>query len=165
MTEASTVIFNGFFSVDNTTDLVTAFYETINNSTDFNNSILANNNYQDADYKFINNNFTVGGTNINYMNYYNNQDSPGYNPAYAFFNLYKFGLDQIMCVTETGYEEVDFNCVFDNPNFRPIMFSKHMFYPDRQGIYWYFEYQEGGQCDIGIHTVTNYCCTLRVPFG
>jgi hypothetical protein len=33
-------IFNGYFSVDNNTNLVTAFYETINGSTDFNNNIL-----------------------------------------------------------------------------------------------------------------------------
>ena len=32
--------FNGYFSVDNTTNLVTGFYETINGSTDFNNNIL-----------------------------------------------------------------------------------------------------------------------------
>jgi hypothetical protein len=34
------VIFNGYFSVDNTSNLVTAFYETINGSTNFNNNIL-----------------------------------------------------------------------------------------------------------------------------
>jgi hypothetical protein len=34
------VIFNGYFSVDNDTNLVTAFYETINGSTNFNNNIL-----------------------------------------------------------------------------------------------------------------------------
>jgi len=33
-------IFNGYFSVDNNTNLVTAFYETINGSTNFNNNIL-----------------------------------------------------------------------------------------------------------------------------
>lgn len=33
-------IFNGYFSVDNTTNLVVAFYETINGSTNFNNNIL-----------------------------------------------------------------------------------------------------------------------------
>ena len=32
--------FNGYFSVDNNTNLVTSFYETINGSTDFNNNIL-----------------------------------------------------------------------------------------------------------------------------
>ena len=112
MTLTGDGVFNGFFSVDDTTDLVTAFYETINNSTDFNNSILANNNYQDADYKFINNNFTVGGTNINYMNYYNNQDSPGYNPAYAFFNLYKAGGGNIVLISATGDSFGAFGSVF-----------------------------------------------------
>ena len=33
-------IFNGYFSVDNNTNLVTEFYETINGSTNFNNNIL-----------------------------------------------------------------------------------------------------------------------------
>jgi len=33
-------IFNGFFSVDNATNLVISFYETINGSTNFNNNIL-----------------------------------------------------------------------------------------------------------------------------
>ena len=80
------VIFNGYFSVDNT--LVTSFYETIDGSTHFDSNILANNNYNGADYLFINNNFTNGGTNINYMNYYSNPSSPNYNPSYAFFNLW-----------------------------------------------------------------------------
>lgn len=35
-----TTIFDGYFSVDNTTNLVISFYETINGSTNFNNSIL-----------------------------------------------------------------------------------------------------------------------------
>jgi len=35
-----TTIFNGFFSVDNATNLVISFYETINGSTNFNNNIL-----------------------------------------------------------------------------------------------------------------------------
>lgn len=80
-------IFNGYFSVNNNTNLVTAFYETINGSTNFNNNILANNNFLDADYLFIYNNFTHGGTNITYMDYYSNPLSPYYNPSYAFFNL------------------------------------------------------------------------------
>jgi hypothetical protein len=33
-------VFNGNFVVDNTTNLITAFYETINGSTNFNNNIL-----------------------------------------------------------------------------------------------------------------------------
>jgi len=85
---AGGVIFNGYFSGDDTSNLVTAFYETINGSTDFNNSILATNNYIGANYLFINNNFTDGGTNITYMNYYSNPSSPNYNSLYAFFNLW-----------------------------------------------------------------------------
>jgi hypothetical protein len=46
-----------------------------------------NNGYYGEDSLFINNNFTYGGTNINYMNYYSNQSSPNYNSTYAYFNL------------------------------------------------------------------------------
>lgn len=81
-------IFNGYFSVDNTTNLVTAFYETINGSTDFNNNIYVNNGYYGEDSLFINNNFSLEGTNINYMNYYSNPVSPNYNSTYAFFTLW-----------------------------------------------------------------------------
>ena len=35
-----TTIFTGYFKVDNTTNLVTSFYETINGLTNFNNNIL-----------------------------------------------------------------------------------------------------------------------------
>jgi hypothetical protein len=83
------VIFNGFFSV-NQSDVVTSFYETINGVTDFNNNILATNGYYGADYIFEsqNNNFSYGGTNINYMNYYSNPSSSDYNSSYAFFTLW-----------------------------------------------------------------------------
>ena len=81
------VFFNGYFSVDDATTLVTSFYETIDGSTDFNNNIYVNNGYNGEDSIFINNNFSSGGTNINYMNYFSNPESPGYNASYAFFNL------------------------------------------------------------------------------
>ena len=91
-----TPIFNGFFSVNNNTpSIVTSFYETINGSTNFGNSILANNSYSDADYVFLKNILRFsgslgsgGGTNINYMSYYSDPDSPNYNSNYAFFNLF-----------------------------------------------------------------------------
>jgi hypothetical protein len=86
------VIFNGYFSVDDNTNLVTSFYETINGSTNFNNNIYVNNGYYNADSLFINNNFSGGGTNINYMNYYSNPSSPNYNSTYAFFNLFSSGV-------------------------------------------------------------------------
>lgn len=38
--QSGVAIFNGYFSVDNDTNLVTSFYETINGSTNFNNNIL-----------------------------------------------------------------------------------------------------------------------------
>jgi hypothetical protein len=84
-------IFNGYFSVIDSTNKVTSFYETINGITDFNNNIFANNNYDLADNLFIinNNNFTYYGTNVNYMNYYNNPTSPGYDP----YQYYTFWLD------------------------------------------------------------------------
>ena len=80
-------IFNGYFSVDDATTLVTSFYETIDGSTDFNDNIYVNNGYNGEDSVFINNNFTYGGTNINYMNYFSNPSSTYYNSSYAFFNL------------------------------------------------------------------------------
>lgn len=87
--ESGGAIFNGYFSVDNGTNLVTAFYETIGGSTNFNNNIFANNHFfYGADNVFVNNNFTSGGTNITYMNYYSNPLSPNYNSSYAFFNLW-----------------------------------------------------------------------------
>jgi len=87
------IIFTGFFSVNNTTNLVTSFYETINGSTNFNNNIFANNNFNGADNLFINYSFTNGGTNINYMNYYSNPTSPTYNSQYTFFT---FSLNPIL---------------------------------------------------------------------
>jgi hypothetical protein len=91
-------IFTGFFSVINT--VVTSFYETINNSTDFNNNILTSGDNVFSD---INNNFTYNGTSINYMNYYINQ------PTYKVFNLW-LDTDQINYITFInnvgGIEEV-----------------------------------------------------------
>jgi hypothetical protein len=96
------IIFTGFFSVNNTTSLVTSFYETINGSTDFNNNIFANNNIFNADNVFSDNNFTYDGTNINYMNYYSNPDSTGYNVEYKFFNLWNDGIQTISFLTNDG---------------------------------------------------------------
>ena len=87
------VIFNGYFSVDNGTNLVTAFYETINGSTNFNNNIYVNNGYYGENSLFENNQFSSGGTNVNYINYYSNSSSPNYNSTYAFFNFWFDGID------------------------------------------------------------------------
>ena len=65
--------------MDNDTNLVTSFYETIDNLTNFNNNILANHNHYYADYLFTNNQFSNGGTNLTYVNYYSNPSSPYYN--------------------------------------------------------------------------------------
>ena len=78
-------IFNGYIRVQN--DLVTAMYETINGSTDFNNNIHLNDTNNGADNSFINNNFSQGGTNINYMDYYSNPNSPNYDSLYTVFNI------------------------------------------------------------------------------
>jgi hypothetical protein len=84
ITTTSATIFNGYFSVNNNTNKVISFYETINNNTDFTKNILSNNNYNGADYLFTNKNFTFNGTNINYMNYYSND------ARYVYFLLSKF---------------------------------------------------------------------------
>jgi hypothetical protein len=100
-------IFNGYISVQN--DLVTAMYETINGSTDFNNNIYVNNNDYGADSVFINYNFTQGGTNINYMDYYSNPNSPNYFSGYFAFNIcsipysYIFKPNPESSVLMTGY--------------------------------------------------------------
>lgn len=86
--QSGEIIFNGYFSVDDTANLVTAFYETVNGYTDFNNNIYVNNGYYGEDSLFVNNNFSYGGTNINYMNYYNNPVLPNYNSSYAFFTIW-----------------------------------------------------------------------------
>jgi len=96
------VIFNGYLKVDNNTNLVTAFYETINGSTDFNNNIFANNTYNDADNIFKNNNFSFNGTNINYMNYYSNPSSPDYDATYNFFKLFVDEIEWIVFLNENG---------------------------------------------------------------
>jgi hypothetical protein len=100
-------IFNGYFNVDNDTNLVTSFYETINGSTNFNQNILAS-NLNGADYIFTNNSFSWRGTNITYMNYYSNPSSPNYNSSYAFFNLWTSPLGQLLDVLNSN-ELVEFS--------------------------------------------------------
>lgn len=82
------VIFNGYFSVNDDTTLVTAFYETVHGSTNFSNNLYVDNGYYGEDSVFVNNSFSWGGTNITYMNYYSNPMSPAYNSSYAFFTLW-----------------------------------------------------------------------------
>ena len=114
-------IFNGYFSVDNDTNLVTAFYETINGSTDFNNNIYVNNGYYGEDSLFINNNFSSGGTIINYMNYYSNPDSPNYNSTYAYFNLWYNNNDNyISALLENGDDIEDYLSNFTIVSFSPL---------------------------------------------
>ena len=88
-------IFNGYFSVDNNTNLVTAFYETINGSTDFNNNILIplnqsiygspDNIYQSGWLQFDSN-----GCAINSMSYYTNP------PGNYQYNLCSFGANPLI---------------------------------------------------------------------
>ena len=49
-----------------------------------------NNGYGNEDSLFIDNNFSPGGTNINYMDYYSNPASPNYDSSYAFFKIWRF---------------------------------------------------------------------------
>ena len=60
-------IFNGYFSVDNTTNLVVAFYETINGSTNFNNNILLPTGTG-----------TASGSYLGFTHYYYNKDNISY---------------------------------------------------------------------------------------
>jgi hypothetical protein len=83
------VIFNGFFSVD-AANKVTGFYETIDNTTNFNKNIYVNNGYNNETSNFdkAQNLFNPGSTNINNMYYFSNINGGGYNSSYAYFSLY-----------------------------------------------------------------------------
>jgi hypothetical protein len=97
------VIFNGYFSVNNITNLVTAFYETINGSTNFNNNILGPaTDPWSADNVFTSDlSFTYNGVNITSILLQNtfNTSTPYYN-LYNKYWLYKpYVIDeQIYCV-------------------------------------------------------------------
>ena len=66
LTTGGSVIFNGYFSVDNTTNVIQNFYYVNNNQ--YVDILLTNNGGllgdHSSDNQFINNNFTAGGTNI-----------------------------------------------------------------------------------------------------
>lgn len=82
-------IFNGYFSVDNNANLVTAFYETINGSTNFNNNILGPNpfpsplDFYTAQNTYTNNNWGGDGTNISSITL-----QSAYNYGTPYFNIY-----------------------------------------------------------------------------
>jgi hypothetical protein len=97
-------IFNGYFSVDNNTNLVTAFYEAINGSTDFNNNVLGppDKPWSPIDNLFIYNSFTNNGlnfTSISLQNYYSSNE-PYFN-LYSNFLLYIYGRDLTNKITVT----------------------------------------------------------------
>ena len=103
LTNGGPSIFNGYFEVDNGSNLVTAFYETIGGVTNFANNIYVNNGYDSEDSIFVGGNFSNDGTNINHMNYFNNPSSPGYNASYFFFNLsYHDSIDELDCLGSDG---------------------------------------------------------------
>jgi hypothetical protein len=92
------VVFNGYFSVDNTTRTVAGFYETINGSTNFQNSILGPNTFPPplddytADNIYINNNWgTNNGTNISSITL-----QLAYNTDTPYFNLYSYYFSKIL---------------------------------------------------------------------
>jgi hypothetical protein len=82
-------IFNGYFSVDNTTNLVTSFYETINGSTNFNNNILGPNPFPSpfewytAQNTYTNNDWGLDGTNISSVTL-----QTAYNTDTPYFSIY-----------------------------------------------------------------------------
>ena len=82
-------IFNGYFSVDNNTNLVTAFYETINGSTNFNNNILGPNpfppplEWYTAGNTYTTDNWNTDGTNISSVTL-----QSAYNVDTPYFNIY-----------------------------------------------------------------------------
>ena len=84
------VVFNGYFSVNDETTIVTAFYETINGSTNFQNSILgpSQSPYPSYDYiadnTYSNNYWGPIGTNISSITL---QSAYGFDTPY--FNIYE----------------------------------------------------------------------------
>ena len=74
-------IFDGIFNVDSTSDLIISFYETIDGLTDFNKNILAESNvgqYNLGDNLISNDNFSLYGTNVNFMNYFSKYSEIAY---------------------------------------------------------------------------------------
>lgn len=74
-------IFDGIFNVDSTSDLIISFYETIDGLTDFNKNILAQSNlgqYNLGDNLISNDNFSLYGTNVNFMNYFSKYSEIAY---------------------------------------------------------------------------------------
>jgi hypothetical protein len=65
------IIFNGYFSVNNATNLVISFYETINGSTNFNNNILipTGTGTQNGNYLGFNT-YNIPALNLTYDNAY-----------------------------------------------------------------------------------------------
>jgi hypothetical protein len=62
LTSGGSVIFNGYFSVDTTTNVIQNFYYVNNNQ--YVDILLRDLGDFGSDNQFVNNNFTVGGTNI-----------------------------------------------------------------------------------------------------
>jgi hypothetical protein len=82
-------IFDGYFSVDNDTNLVTAFYETIDGLTNFNNNILGPNpfppplDFYTAQNTYTTDNWGDAGTNISSVTL-----QSAYNSDTPYFNIY-----------------------------------------------------------------------------
>jgi hypothetical protein len=83
------IILNGYFTVYNTTNLVTAFYEKINGSINFNNNILGPDtfppplNFYTAQNTYTNNDWGGLGTNISSVTL-----QAAYNTDTPYFNIY-----------------------------------------------------------------------------
>jgi hypothetical protein len=83
------VVFNGYFSVNNTTTTVTGFYETINGSTNFENNILGPSTFPwpfddyTAENTYRNNYWGEDGTNISSVTL-----QTAYNFDTPYFNIY-----------------------------------------------------------------------------
>ena len=114
------VTFSGVFSVDNTSELVTGFYENIGGSIDYSNNIFANKNFYRADNKFQNGSFTPYGTIISSMNYYSSS-----NPSYEYFRLIDHSFIQIIEFLDASEQPVGGgSCnLRNNTNFRSILFQ------------------------------------------
>ena len=128
------VVFNGYFSVDDTTTTVTGFYETINGSTNFQNSILGPNTFPSpldgytADNIYINNNWSDNGTNILSITL-----QLAYNTDTPYFNLYNNDFSNFLWrednltsnITTTLISDPTYNIDDINPKIRYCANMRH----------------------------------------
>ena len=149
-------IFNGYFCVDNNTNLVTSFYETINGSTNFNNNILIPTNqsfYGSPDNIYQNDwlQFNNNGVAINSMSYYTN---PTGNYQY---NLCSFGNNPL--ITNQGINVNNTSYGWQNNFYFITLVSDPTIYVNDGSILYDFLNSDREECIITNDIVVNFNLT------